>query len=344
MFKKSLIILSAIAILMSFGCNSKNEKTDEEKITGKGAVYVETAKVIKKNMYSYIEYAGKLEAVNIVDVVPNISAVVEYIPVKEGDFVKKGELLAVLDSTQFKQAKLQYENIKKTYERMKELKEKGSLEQSKFDEVETGYKAAKTGYEFLLKHTNVHAPISGIISYISVKENETFSPAAPTALGKPCLFRLINLDKMEAKINISDKDVTLIRVGQKVVVQTDSNPEEEFSGKISFISPQADMMSGTFLCEIEIDNREHLLKHFQFARIKILTYISQNTLVIPQNALIDSDIVFVIENEVTQQRKVTTGIQNEYEIEILSGITENEIVAIRGNVGLKDNLPVQSVK
>jgi RND family efflux transporter MFP subunit len=227
---------------------------------------------------------------------------------------------------------------------MKELKNKGSLEQSKFDEVETGYNAAKTGYDFLLKHTNVRAPISGIVSYISVKENETFSPAAPTALGKPCLFRLINLDKMEAKINVSDKDITRIKTGQKVIVETDSNPEEEFSGKISFISPQADMMSGTFICEIEITNREHLLKHYQFARIKILTNISKNTLVIPQNALIKSGIVFVVENDIIKKRIVTTGIQNEYEIEVLSGISENEVIAIRGNVGLKDKLPVQSIK
>ena len=344
MLKRTLLIITAITILVCFGCSSKKENTDDEKITGKGAVYVETAKVIKKDMYSYIEYAGKLEAVNIVDIVPNISAVVEDILVKEGAFVKEGDLLAILDSTQFKQAKLQFENIKKTYERMNELKNKGSLEQSKFDEIETGYKAAKTGYEFLLKHTNVRAPISGIISYISVKENETFSPAAPTALGKPCLFRLINLDKIKAKIYVSDKDITSIKLGQNIIIETDSNPEEKISGKISFVSPQADMMSGTFLCEIKIDNKEHLLKHFQFARIKVLTDISRNTLVIPQNAVINSNIVFVIENRVTQERTVTTGIQNEYEIEILSGISENEIVAVRGNTGLKDNLPVQSIK
>ena len=344
MFKKILLILTAITILISFGCSSKKENTDEEKITGKGAVYVETAKVIKKDIYSYIEYAGKLEAVNIVDVVPNISAIVEDILVKEGDFVEKGKLLAILDSTQLKQAQLKFENVKKTYARMKELKNKGSLEQSKFDEVETGYKAAKTGYEFLLKHTNVRAPISGIISYISVKENETFSPAAPTVLGKPCLFRLINLDKMKAKINVSDKDITYIKIGQRVLIKIDSNPDDEFIGKVSFVSPQADRLSGTFLCKIEINNKEHLLKHLQFARIKILTNISKNTLVIPQNALINSDIVFVIENNIAQKRTVTTGIQNEYEIEILSGISENEVVAIRGNVGLKDNLPVQSIK
>jgi RND family efflux transporter MFP subunit len=344
MLKRTLLIITAMGLLISFGCNSRKEDTDEKEITGKGAVYIETAKVIKKDIYSYIEYAGQLEAVKIVDVVPNISAVVETILVKEGDFVKEDELLAVMDSTQLKQAKLQFENLKKTYERMEELKNKGSLEQSKFDEVETGYKIAKTGFEFLQKHTNVRAPISGIISYISVKENETFSPAAPTALGKPCLFRLINLHKMKANINISDKDITSIKVGQKVIVETDSNPEEEFFGKISFVSPQADRMAGTFLCEIEVNNNEHLLKHFQFARIKILTDVSANTLVIPQNALVNSEIVFVIENDIAQERTVATGIQNEYEIEILSGISENEIVAIKGNIGMKDNLPVQSIK
>jgi len=345
MIKQILVISGIIAILMFSGCDFlKKDEPEIKEIQAKGATYIETSKVIKKDIYSYIKYAGKLEAVNIVDVVPNLSGVVEKILIKEGDFVEKGKLLAILDSTQVKQAKIQYDNIKKTYERMSVLKNKGSLEQSKFDGVETGYKAAKSGYEFLLKHTNIHAPISGIVSYISVKESETFSPAAPTAIGKPCLLRLIDLDKMKAKINVSDKNINLIKLKQRVIIGVDSNPEEEFYGKISFISPQADMMSGTFSCEIEVNNKEHFLKHFQFARIKILTDVSPNTLVIPQNALIKSDIVFVVENDLTQKRIVTTGIQNEYEIEILSGISENEIIAVKGNVGLKDNLSVQSIK
>ncbi len=331
---KKLIILAAVFAFVLMGCQKKAEQEEvKEEFTGAREVKVATARL--GDISSYIEFSGKIEAEKTVNIAPSMSGRIDKLIVDVGNIVKKGDLLAKLDDTQLKQAKTQYINMEKNYKRMQELQKTGAIDGATFDEVETGYKVAKSSYEFMLKNTEIRAPIDGVITVIFKKEGEHYD-----AMMDPMLLRMMNLDEIKAKIQVSDTDINKIMKGQKVTIKVSSS-DEVFTGKVSFVSLEADMMSGTFNVEIAIKNRDNTLKHNQFARIKVLTKTSENTIIVPQQAILDANHVFIIENDKAVKKYVTLGLENEYEIETTEGLQDGEIVIIRGNIGLSEGDKVE---
>jgi len=331
---KKLIILAAVLAIMLAGCQKKTEQEEvKEEFTGAREVKIATARM--GDISSYIEFSGKIEEEKTVNIAPSMSGKIDKLIVDVGSVVRKGDLLAKLDDTQMKQAKTQYINMEKNYKRMQELQKTGAIDGATFDEVETGYKVAKSSYEFMLENTEIRAPINGVITVIFKKESEHYD-----ALMDPMLLRMMNLDEIKAKIQVSDVDINNIKKGQKVILKVNSS-DEEFTGRISFISPEADMMSGTFNVEIAVKNRDNILKHNQFARIKVLTKTSENTIIVPQQAILDANHIFIIENDKAVKKYVTLGLENEYEIEIKEGLQDGETVIIRGNIGLSEGDKVE---
>lgn len=334
MLKKLIILMMVVLLSIFIGCEKKSEVEEKkEELTGIRNVKVATAK--RGDISTYIDFSGKLETKQIVNISPAMSSKIVKLFVEEGDEVEEGNILVRLDDTHLVQAEMQYRNLKKKYERMKELKKTGSIDEQTFDEVKTGYEVAKSSYEFMLENTEIRAPFNGTVTLIYKKEGENFD-----AMMDPMLIRMINLNRMKAKIQVSDVDISKVSIGQKALIKVDSSTEE-FTGKITYISPEADMMSGTFNVEIAVKNRDNILKHNQFARIKVLTETSENTIIVPQQAILDANHVFIIENNKAVKKYVTLGLENEYEIEITKGLQDDETVIIRGNIGLSEGDKVE---
>ncbi len=334
MFKKLIILAALLAIALACCQKKAEQEVVKEEFTGAREVKVVTVR--QEKISSYIEFSGKIKAEKTVNIAPSMSGRIDKLIVDVGSVVKKGDLLVKLDDTQLKQAKTQYDNMAKNYKRMQELQKTGAIDGATFDEVETGYKVAKSSYEFMLENTEIKAPISGVITVIFKKEGENYD-----AMMDPMLLRMMNLDEVKAKIQVSDADINKIKKGQKVLLKVSRNSEEEFTGKVLFVSPEADMMSGTFNVEIAVKNRDNILKHNQFARIKVLTKTSENTIIVPQQAILEANHVFIIENNKAVKKYVTLGLENEYEIEITEGLQDGETVIIRGNIGLSEGDKVE---
>lgn len=326
--KKQIILLS-LMLLAVVACTPKQEVEEKSEIVF-GERYVEVAEVLQKDVSSYLTFSGKIKADGSVSVSPSLSGNIMEMLVEAGDVVKQGELLARLESTQLDQAKIQYDNLKKNYERMVELKKSDSINQQSFDEVETAYLAAKSGYEFLKKNTEVRAPISGTVSHLYAAENEYFN-----MMMDPYLLRIMSQAELKVEFQVSDVDVAELKRGMKVIVAVDTYQGEEFEGTLSFVSPEADMMSGSYRCEANLKASNFQLRNMQFARIKVLTETSQNTLSLPPNAVIDNEYVFVAEDGKSRKAIVKLGLINQEEIEVLSGVNQGDLVIVKGNSGMK---------
>jgi len=338
--KAVLLGIMGLAFIFTVGCNKQGKVKKETAGNFKHSTNVKVTSVKRKNISEYEEFSGVLFSEKSADIAPDISTRVLKYYVKKGDFVQKNDLLAIMDSTQYSQAKAQYENAEKSYKRMLELKKKGSIDEQTFDQVEAGYKAAKAAFQFMEKNKEIRAPFSGYITAKLKNEGEVFSPMAMGPTG-PAILRLVNIDNLKLKIQISDKDLPQIKKGQKAIISTDSYPENEFVGKVSFVSQEADMMSGTFTCEISINNSDKKLKPYQFARVKIILAEEKDALVIPQSAIVNDNTIFVVNNHKAEKRIVTLGIQNEKEVQILSGVNEGEMVITRGNIALENGTLVE---
>ena len=332
MYRK-IFILITLALLILVGCQDKEVIKEDTGFTGKRNVKTVTARIGEINVY--LKYSGKVEAETVANASPSMSGKIEKLFVKEGDHVKVGDLLVKLDQTQLEQTRIQFENAEKNYLRMQKLLESDAIDKQTFDEVQAGYNVIKSSYEFMLDNIEMKAPISGIVTYLYKKEGEKFD-----SMLDPFLIRIVNSSKFKAKLQVSDKDINKLKKGQKAIITVD-NSDEEFNGLVSYISPEADMMSGTFPIEISINNDSNLLKHNQFARIDLITQSSSNTIIIPQESVLKSSYVFVAVSGIAEKREVTLGIGNEEEIEVKKGIAEGEEVIVSGNIGLQDDEKVE---
>ncbi len=342
-FKKTKTVflgIISLAFILSVGCNKQGKAKNETTGNFKHSTYVKVTSAEIKDIVNYQEFSGVLFSEKSADIAPDLSGKVLKYYAKKGDFVQKDDLLAIMDSTQYVQAKAQYENAEKSYRRMLELKKKGSIDEQTFDQVEAGYKAAKAAFQFMAKNKEIRAPFSGYITAKLKNEGEVFSQMAMGPTG-PAILRLVNIENLKLKIQISDKDIVKIKKGQKAIISTDSYPESEFIGKVSFISQEADMMSGTFTCEIIVNNSNKKLKPNQFARVKIILAEEKDALVVPQSTIVKNNTVFIVNNHKAEKRMVTIGIQNENEVQILSGISEGEIVITNGNIAIENGTTVE---
>ncbi len=334
---KNTIILIILIMLSITACQQKEaEQTQQQEFFGAREVKVAPAEY--GQISSYLEFSGRILADEAINLKPALGGRVLEMHVQEGNLVQEGDLLAKLDDTQLQQAQLQFDAAEKNYLRMQELYKTGAIDAAGFEEMETAFKLAKSGLDFIRRNTLLTAPITGVITKIYKKQNEHYD-----AMMDPFIIRMVSLRKVKATFQISDADINQLNMEQSVMITVNSS-EQEFMGHISFISPEADAFSGTFQVDAIVNNRGNILRNNQFARIKVLTRTAQNAIYIPQKAVLNNDHVFIVQDGEAFKKMIETGIGNEYEIEIKSGLEKDDVVVVIGNVGLTSGDKVEVVK
>ncbi|MBW6516755.1 MAG: efflux RND transporter periplasmic adaptor subunit [Candidatus Cloacimonetes bacterium] len=338
MKKIFLIITLLLPILFFMSCSQEDTSINNNDTTELAERNVRVATAVRKDLYSGIHTTGRIEAVSYVNISPSLPLRVEKIHQREGSIVKKGDLLVEMQNVNLIQAEQNFQNIERNYQRMSGLYRNDAIDQKTYEEMRTAYEIAKSNYEYTLENTRIKAPIDGKITAISVKEGENYN-----SMMSPYLIRLLSLDEMKAVTYLSDRDFAKTSTGMKATIQVDVIPDKLINGRISFISTEADQFTGTFRCEIIIEDKSDHLRHNQFARIFVATDEAKDAIVIPQEAIVNSNIVYTVSNNIAHRKVVTTGISTNEEVAILSGIAEGEQVIILGNIGLSDRYPVNII-
>lgn len=335
--KRIIFILIISLALISCGKKEKNIVKEVAEFTG--SKYVSLATVISSDIQSYLEYSGKLTAVQINDIAPQIPQKIEKIYIKENDFVQKGDTLIAFDRNTIAQLKANYDNVQKNYDRSKELLKNQVIDQKTFDDIELLYTSTKANYETSMHSLLITAPFSGIVTNITQKEGENYSPMM-NAAGINGLLRIVNLSEMKAEIAVTDFDLNKIKKGQRVIVHTDLNPEKDYHGTVSRLSSSANALSGLYQCEITVNNINNELKNNQFARIKIINQKASNALIIPIKAILEDNSVYIVEDGKAYKRELTLGIINKDYAQVLEGLALGDSVIVEGNVGIVDGVSV----
>lgn len=189
-----------------------------------------------------------------------------------------------------------------------------------------------------LADATLRAPLSGSISKRFVSAGEYVKVGAP-------LFTVIQDHPLKFRGLVPERFAPDVGTGQTVEVRVDSYPERVFTGRVTRISPVADVASRSFLIEGLIDNPERALKPGFFAKALILTRVDEGALTVPQQALVQVaglTKVFVVRDEVARERLVETGVRvGKNEVEITKGLRPGELVAISGLTRLADSTAVR---
>lgn len=345
MKKFILSTLLFAGVILIFGCASKKENSNADNSVE--VIPVKVAKAVKKNYDIILEYAGTVEPYQRARIGAQMSGTVEKIYVREGDIVKEGQILVQMNTQQLTQAKIQFELAESDYKRMKSLFEAGSIPEQQLERAKANYEAAKASYELILSNTQIRAPFDGIVTEKLMNEGEVFT-LVPTGGGTPGIVTLMRMDLVKIKLSIAEKDFPFIKLNQPAEVTVDVYPDKVFIGRVAQKNPAISSVSRTFIAEVEVPNRQLLLRPGMFARVRIKIGQGQG-IIIPESAVVplpgsNVNYVFVVKDDVAQRRNIIIGKKFDGEVEVLNGVAENEQVIISGQTKLADGIKVEIVE
>lgn len=348
MFKYISLGVVIAGIVIGFLLNSP-AKSDAQTSNGNTMVTaysVSTVTVQKKSVSTTFSLVGTIAAYNDVVILSETQGRVVKIRAEVGDYKPAGSVLVEVDSelkeAAFKTATMTYEKAKKDLERFESLYKDKSISESQIEQARWNFQSAEAQYIVARRQfndTKITTPISGIVTarYVNVG---TMVMGAPQATQ---IANVIDISKLKVKVNVAEKDVFHVKVGENVEVSTDVYPNVTFAGKISSISSKGDE-AHTFPVEVTLQNNgKQKLKAGMFGNVTFNAKGANTGLWIPREAIVGSlrdAKLFVVMNNLAKLRSVAVGNENGTEVEILSGLKEGETVVVNGQNNLKDNVAV----
>ncbi|KEH99047.1 efflux RND transporter periplasmic adaptor subunit [Clostridium botulinum] len=196
-----------------------------------------------------------------------------------------------------------------------------SVESSKefVKQSETTYETSKKLYEQAQKAMEdivVKAPISGIISILSIKKGEVASNARP-------IMTMVNVEKIRANIEIPEGIINKIKIGDKLDTYIVPLSNKKVIGTVMAVNSAKKSKSKVSTIEVEVENEDSKIKPGMFVNVKINTDSKKDVLVIKKEAVISKNgqnIVYVNKRGETIAQKVTLGIDNSEYVEVISGL------------------------
>ena len=351
--KKIGIYITALIVLVLTlaGLASRNKSTNNE------------VKIKKGNIDLIVAAEGKVEGIEDVDLAPKTLGRIKEIYFKEGDYVKDGDLIAVLENDELKaqveqakanvlRAEAELRESKQNWNRSTALFDKGIVSSSQLDTAKMKYdvthsqlKKAEADLKYanaLLENTYIRAPFSGKIikRFLDPGETITLEKLVP-------IVNIADVNKIMVRAEINDTDIGKVKIGQKAIVTTDAYTGEEFNGKVVEISPAvgkkailsddpAQMVDTKVLeVKIELDSGQKLNLGLNVDVI-ISANNKENVLILPLKALIHRDgmpYVKVKRNGKYEEKLITTGLTDEENIEVSDGLEEGDTVLLQNHSG-----------
>ncbi len=337
--KRLVTIINVAALVLLLGCN-KDGVGDGKKDRQLATAPVTAGMVVKRIAGNQVEVVGTVQAVDQAVISAKITGNVITLPVDLGSRVKNGELLAELSageiSAQVQQAKAQLEQAKRNLAREENLLKKNAATPETVKSFEDSLRIAEAAYrttQTMQDFAKITAPFAGIITRKLVSVGDLATP------GKP-LLHIEEEHKLQVLTDIPEAMILKISKGDRLKVFIPS-VNLRVEGTVAEVSPVADPSSRTSPIKLRIPNNPQL-RSGQFARVT-LAMSQAETLTLPIGAVIpfgQMERVFVVEDGKARLRLVRTGATSHEYSEILTGLTEGEVVIVSGNSNLQDGQPV----
>jgi len=312
--------------------NSKLAGLDVSSTQGSILVGLESIKA--KEFTHYLDVTGSVEPQLQAYISPELNGLIKTIKVKEGDYVKKGDLLAIIDTEMtlntIEEVKTQLELAKAIYNKQKEL-----WDQKIGSEIQ--YLQAKSKKESLekklitlrtqIQKASIKAPFSGHIETVAQKVGEFGSPNKP-------LFFLVNLDDLKIIANISESFLPYIHVNDLVSVKFPTYPKIKISARIGVIGSVINPNNRTIKIQVPIKNIDKDLLPNITAQIKVVDQYFEAAFVVPsivvKNDANGNKYVYVVSTTdaglFAKKKFITTGNSYGNQTMVLAGLNEGDKV------------------
>lgn len=343
---------------------AKQKPTDEKKATQEEPkLPIKAFKVGRFNYEDSLNALGTMKGAVEFKLSFEIPGVVNSINYREGERYEEGALLISLkqDDVLLRLQKSQAQQKKAetslalANEKLNEhtrLFEIGAIPKTTLDKVKLEVDSATydveaaqlevKANESVLEKSNLYAPTDGMIGELMVEEGENITPN--TLLGSH-----VQVDYVEAEFGIVERDVSRVQLGLKARVYVDAQPDKVFEGVVDNIQPVVTGTSRTATAQIRIENPEGLLLPGMFARIRIVLFSKQNTIVVPTETVQGGEgdsWVYVVDEatELVSKRPIQIGYERPDYVQVDVGLEEGELVALSGFDRLEEGAKVRIIE
>jgi membrane fusion protein (multidrug efflux system) len=270
---------------------------------------------------------------------------------------------------ELEQARAAFDKAQDDYQRYRRLYERKSMAAVDFAKVEAGYRAAKAQFEmaqngarvedraaagFAVRQAQAQAdlsrkrvsdsrlisPIDGIVARRSIDPGEMVSAGAP-------VFSIVNLNPARVRVGIPEAEIGKIHAGQRAAISIPALDKAEFQGKVDLVGVSADPNSRTFTAKISVSNPKLLLKAGMIAEARIEASGTIDVITIPGEAIVHdpqgSTLVYVYypDRKRAHARRIETGTARNRDIEIVSGLSSEDLVVIAGQHQVREGSLVE---
>ncbi|MCP9464310.1 MAG: efflux RND transporter periplasmic adaptor subunit [Nitrospira sp.] len=334
---------------------------------------------LKADLDVFLSYTADVMPYQIVNVFSRVDGYIAKIHVDKGDFVQAGQLLIEIDHTDYVHAVNQAKanlaaanarvaqqravlrNAALTLDRLKALLQDQFVSQQDVDNAQVNMEAAAAALESLeaqakqmevalaqaetnLAYSYIRAPFAGYVAErnLDVGAYVTGATASTSTLSRGILS-LHDIHIVRVLIDVVEKDVPMIAVGQKAELRTDAYPDEVFAGKVARLAQTLNRTTRTMPVEIDVINSHRRLKGGMFARVRIHVGTHRMAMQIPIDAVSrteDAQYVFTVQGGLAHRLPVETGIRDGNWVEITKGLTGEEDVIVSGKDLVRDGMPV----
>ncbi len=270
---------------------------------------------------------------------------------KLNDAVKKGEVIIRLEDNEYENniriesRKLSLEIAEQEQIKQKDLYEMGGATATQIRNTEVQITNAKydlANATLNLEKMNVKAPFDGYIVALP-----HYTPDVKVGSNQP-MVSIMNYSNLLVEVNFPESTIGHIQINQPVhITHSISLPFDTLRGVVSELSPAISSETRTYKGKIMIENSALKLRPGMFVKADVVLDRSENVIVIPKNVLLtqrNRRFVYIVERNLAVTRTVTTGIENEDNVEILDGLFENDNLIVRGFETLRENSRVKVLR
>ncbi|WET68045.1 efflux RND transporter periplasmic adaptor subunit [Sphingobacterium sp.] len=343
-----LIIAAGLAgIFFVLNKNKKKNEAETAEVAKKNvaiAVRIDTAKVSSMDLRYTAN--GTFSPKQEVTVSAETAGRVVKVLVDEGSHVSAGQTLAIIEGDKLNvnvaNAQAAYTNAQADLNRFESAFSTGGVTKQQLDQVKLQFENAKNNLrasKLNAGDVTIKTSVSGIVNSRKIEPGTYLSVGAAA-------FDIVNVATLKLRVNVDEKNVAALKIGQSVDVTASVYADQRFTGKVTFIAPKSDG-SLNFPVEIEVNNASNQLRAGMYGTAIFGEGVASNTLIVPRNAFVGSvsdNKIFVLKNGKAIETNVKSGRNFGDYIEILGGLQNGDQVIVSGQINLFDQSPVEIIK
>ncbi len=371
----TLVVLGTVVFRLASGAKDTGRKAR--------VITVGTVGSVIRDVHVRLVYTADIQPFQQVNIFSRVDGYIAKIHVDKGDIVKKDQLLVEVDHTDYvhavnrakanldaARAEIQKHvaNIriaKLQLDRFKSLIPEGYVSQMEVDNAQSTYDVAAGQVDSLqaqakqmevalaqaqtnLAYSYIRAPFAGYIAErnLDLGAFVNGSSTSTSTLSRGIL-NLHEIDTVRVLIDVVEKDVPLVKIGQKAEIRAEAYPDRVFEGEVTRIVQALNRATRTMTIEVDHANPDHTLKGGMFARVEVLVGMHPKAVQVPIDAvtrLEQEQYVYIVKDGKAHKIPVQLGVRSEAAnlVEITKGLTGTEQIIVSGKDLVSDGTPVEA--